>query len=242
MAFYGAFWYQLKLLPCKKTQKVNKQKFRCKNSKFVLVVRMSWTRYYIYTLISTYCTLLILVKRFKYCWLTRDPALCSEYSNNEDEQNNLVQPEIPTTTMSTNLSTTELSIPSKTSSVALFLQKGMELQLQFYDAPAYLFTFISIYFWNHPLFFSQMVQVLPVDQRSCSMWSKNAKFSSELFWNWATWWLCQLINANNNVNNYNNFGNDNLANDNLANDNLANNRGTSILGEVRNREISGVTQ
>ena len=78
------------------------------------------------------CTLLILVKRFKYCWLTKDPALCSEYSNNEDEQNNLVQPEIPTTMssdLSTILPTTELSMPSKSSSVALFLQKGMELQL-----------------------------------------------------------------------------------------------------------------
>ena len=31
----------LKLLPCKNTQKVNKQKIRCKNSGFVLVVRMS---------------------------------------------------------------------------------------------------------------------------------------------------------------------------------------------------------
>ena len=36
----------MRLLPSKKTQKVNKQKFRCKNSRFLLVVCMSWTRYY----------------------------------------------------------------------------------------------------------------------------------------------------------------------------------------------------
>ena len=35
----------LKVLPCKNTQKVNKQKIRRKNSEFMLVVRMSWTRY-----------------------------------------------------------------------------------------------------------------------------------------------------------------------------------------------------
>ena len=33
---------------CINTQKVNKQKIRCKNLGFVLVVRMSWTRYIFY--------------------------------------------------------------------------------------------------------------------------------------------------------------------------------------------------
>ena len=45
---YRHFWVyfdiNLKLLSGKNTQKVNKQKIRSKNSGFVLVVRMSWTR------------------------------------------------------------------------------------------------------------------------------------------------------------------------------------------------------
>ena len=48
MAFFDVCMYfnlNSKLLPGKKTQKVNKQKIRCKNSGFVLVVPMSWTRY-----------------------------------------------------------------------------------------------------------------------------------------------------------------------------------------------------
>ena len=40
LAFYGVFLSQMELLPCKKTQKVNKQNFRCKNSRFVLAVRI----------------------------------------------------------------------------------------------------------------------------------------------------------------------------------------------------------
>ena len=45
MALYGVFWSQLKLLSCKKAKKINKQRFRCKNSRFVLVVHIRWTRY-----------------------------------------------------------------------------------------------------------------------------------------------------------------------------------------------------
>ena len=45
---YWHFWVycdvNLKLLPWKKTQKVNKQKICCKTSRFILVVQMSWTR------------------------------------------------------------------------------------------------------------------------------------------------------------------------------------------------------
>ena len=45
LAFYGAFWSQLKLLSRKKTQKVNKQKFLWKNPRFILVVHMRWARW-----------------------------------------------------------------------------------------------------------------------------------------------------------------------------------------------------
>ena len=41
LVYFDLNW---ELLPCKNTQKVNKQKIRCKNLGFVLVIRMSWTR------------------------------------------------------------------------------------------------------------------------------------------------------------------------------------------------------
>ena len=41
------FYLNSKLLPGKSTQKMNKQKIRCKNSGFVLVVHTSWTRWII---------------------------------------------------------------------------------------------------------------------------------------------------------------------------------------------------
>ena len=48
--YIGIFWVycdvNLKLLPWKNIQKV-KQKMRCKNSRFVLVVRMRWTIYFL---------------------------------------------------------------------------------------------------------------------------------------------------------------------------------------------------
>ena len=46
LAFYGEFWSQLKLLPWKKPQEVKKKIFVEKNSRFVLVVWMSWTTYF----------------------------------------------------------------------------------------------------------------------------------------------------------------------------------------------------
>ena len=42
--FWVYYDVNLKLLPCKNTQRVKKQKNCCKNLGFALVVRMSWTR------------------------------------------------------------------------------------------------------------------------------------------------------------------------------------------------------
>ena len=42
--FFMYFNLNSKLLPGKYIQKVNKQKIHCKNSEFVLVVHMSWTK------------------------------------------------------------------------------------------------------------------------------------------------------------------------------------------------------